>query len=239
VLKRWLDLSETETALKRAVKEQEAALDKLAYEKYPTLTEAEIKTLVVDDKWMARLAAAVQGELERVSQTLTGRIRELAERYATPLAAAHRRSGANASPRGWRNTSRRWGRRGAVRPWGARYKSETWRWEQPRSERKTQNRVVALFTDTWPGPTASATATSATGASARTTAPIETRIAAREPEGRAATPMRTSPPPCRSWRPPPTPPASRSIRPTCAPTNCCATACRCRSPPGSRTRRCT
>ena len=85
VLERWLELSESETALKRAVKEQEAALDGLAYEKYPALTEAEIKALVVDDKWMARLAAAVQGELERVSQTLTGRIRELAERYATPL----------------------------------------------------------------------------------------------------------------------------------------------------------
>jgi len=27
----------------------------------------------------------VQGELDRVSQTLTGRIRQLAERYATPL----------------------------------------------------------------------------------------------------------------------------------------------------------
>jgi len=40
---------------------------------------------VVDDKWMTRLSAAVQGELDRVSQTLTGRIRELAERYATPL----------------------------------------------------------------------------------------------------------------------------------------------------------
>jgi type I restriction enzyme M protein len=85
VLKRWMDLSDSETALKRALKDQEAALDKVAYEKYPTLTEAEIKTLVVDDKWMARLAAAVQGELERVSQTLAGRIRELAERYATPL----------------------------------------------------------------------------------------------------------------------------------------------------------
>ena len=85
VLKRWVELSEKDIALKRAVKEQEAALDKLAYEKYPTLTEEEIKTLVVDDKWMARLAAAVQGELERVSQTLTGRIRELAERYATTL----------------------------------------------------------------------------------------------------------------------------------------------------------
>jgi type I restriction enzyme M protein len=85
VLKRWLELSEREAALKRAVKDQEAALDRLAYEKYPTLSDSEIKTLVVDDKWMARLAAAVQGELERVSQTLTGRIRELAERYTTPL----------------------------------------------------------------------------------------------------------------------------------------------------------
>jgi type I restriction enzyme M protein len=34
---------------------------------------------------MARLSAVVQGELERVSQTLTGRVRELAERYAAPL----------------------------------------------------------------------------------------------------------------------------------------------------------
>ncbi len=31
------------------------------------------------------LAASVQGELDRVSQALTGRIRQLAERYATPL----------------------------------------------------------------------------------------------------------------------------------------------------------
>jgi len=85
ILKQWLELSESETALKRAVKEQETMLDKLAYEKYPKLTMAEIKTLVVDDKWMVRLSAAVQCELDRVSKTLTGRIRELAERYATPL----------------------------------------------------------------------------------------------------------------------------------------------------------
>jgi type I restriction enzyme M protein len=85
VLERWLELAESEASLKRAVKEQEAALDRLAYEKYPALTEAEIKTLVVDDRWMTRLSAAVEGELDRVSQTLTGRIRELAERYATPL----------------------------------------------------------------------------------------------------------------------------------------------------------
>jgi type I restriction enzyme M protein len=67
--------------LKGAQEDLEAKLDT----KYPTLTEDDIKTLVVDDKWLATLAAAVQGELDRVSQTLTGRIRQLAERYATPL----------------------------------------------------------------------------------------------------------------------------------------------------------
>jgi len=63
---------------------QEALTAKVAAQ-YPKLTEDEIKTLVVDDKWLATLATAVQGELDRVSQTLTGRIRQLAERYASPL----------------------------------------------------------------------------------------------------------------------------------------------------------
>lgn len=39
----------------------------------------------MDDKWLGALAAAVQSELDRVSQTLTGRIRQLAGRYAAPL----------------------------------------------------------------------------------------------------------------------------------------------------------
>ncbi|MFY4730543.1 N-6 DNA methylase [Nitrospira sp. BLG_2] len=73
--------TDAKTRLKAAQEDLEAKLDA----KYPTLTEDEIKTLVVDDKWLATIAAAVQGELDRVSQTLTGRIRQLAERYATPL----------------------------------------------------------------------------------------------------------------------------------------------------------
>jgi type I restriction enzyme M protein len=85
VLKQWLVLSEKESALKRLLKEAEAALDVLAYERYPRLTEADVLALVVEHKWLARLAVAVQGELDRVSQTLTGRIRVLAERYASPL----------------------------------------------------------------------------------------------------------------------------------------------------------
>jgi len=85
VLKTWQALTEQIAALKKAVKAAEAALDAQAYGHYAKLSTAEIQSLVVDDKWMAHLSAAVQGELDRVSQTLTGRIRELAERYTTPL----------------------------------------------------------------------------------------------------------------------------------------------------------
>jgi type I restriction enzyme M protein len=85
VLQQWLKLSADEAEQKKALREAEAALDLLAYEKYPQLSVAEIQTLVVEDKWLATLSAAVQGELDRVSQTLTSRIRQLAERYATPL----------------------------------------------------------------------------------------------------------------------------------------------------------
>lgn len=87
ILKQWLKLSDEIAKQKKAVKAAEAALDKLAYEKYPQLSETEIKTLAVDDKWLTSLAAAIQGELDRVSQTLTGRIRVLADRYETPLPA--------------------------------------------------------------------------------------------------------------------------------------------------------
>ena len=67
------------------MKDAQKALDALVAARYAQLPKAEIKTLVVEDKWLAALSAQVQGELDRVSQTLTGRIRQLQERYATPL----------------------------------------------------------------------------------------------------------------------------------------------------------
>ena len=85
VLNDWLKLSADETALKKRVKELDAQLDQLAHGHYGQLSVAEIQQLVVNDKWLARMHADVQGELDRVSQTLTRRIRELAERYAVPL----------------------------------------------------------------------------------------------------------------------------------------------------------
>ena len=40
---------------------------------------------MVDDKWLAALDAAIHGEMDRISQALTQRVKELAERYETPL----------------------------------------------------------------------------------------------------------------------------------------------------------
>ena len=81
----WLKLNAEESDLKKRLKEAEAALDAKAYAKYPKLTESDIKSLVVDDKWLAALDAAIHGEMDRVSQQLTQRVKELAERYETPL----------------------------------------------------------------------------------------------------------------------------------------------------------
>ncbi|MFC3943542.1 type I restriction-modification system subunit M [Pseudomonas gingeri] len=85
VLAEYDDLIDLQSTLKAKLKKAEEELDDKIHVKYPQLSEDEIKSLVVDDKWLATLAVAVQGELDRVSQILTGRIRELSERYATPL----------------------------------------------------------------------------------------------------------------------------------------------------------
>ena len=85
VLEEYAALLEKQVDAKTRLKAAQEDLDAKLDAKYPKLTEDDIKTLVVDNKWLATLAAAVQGELDRVSQTLTGRIRQLAERYATPL----------------------------------------------------------------------------------------------------------------------------------------------------------
>ena len=85
VLTRWLQLADRETTLTRSDKEQEATLDAKALAKYADVSVGEINELVVNEKWLARVESVVWGELDRVSQTLTGRVRELAERYAKPL----------------------------------------------------------------------------------------------------------------------------------------------------------
>jgi type I restriction enzyme M protein len=85
VLKRWLALSEQVGRLKRLIKSLDFELDAKALARYDTLTADDVKALVVDHKWMGVLGAAVHGALERVSQALTGRVKELAERYGRTM----------------------------------------------------------------------------------------------------------------------------------------------------------
>jgi len=84
-LETYAALLEQEAAAKGRLKTAQEGLETKVAAKYGKLTEAEIKALVVDDKWLAQLAAEVQTELDRVSQVLTGRIRQLADRYGAPL----------------------------------------------------------------------------------------------------------------------------------------------------------
>jgi type I restriction enzyme M protein len=84
-LTQWLELNTREADLKKQLRDVESALDAMAYTRYPKLTESEVKTLVIDDKGLAALDAAIHSELDSVSQALTQRVKDLADRYDMPL----------------------------------------------------------------------------------------------------------------------------------------------------------
>jgi len=84
-LKQAKKLFDAEAAAKKALKEQQEALDLAVFKHYPKLSEAEIKTLIVQDKWQATLEANIKAEIERITQQLANRVKELEERYAEPL----------------------------------------------------------------------------------------------------------------------------------------------------------
>src|SRR5699024_8670486 len=71
--------------VKSEIKKQKEDLTKLVTEKYETISEDDLKTLIVKDKWMQQFNVDVNEELDRVSQRLTARIEELAERYENTL----------------------------------------------------------------------------------------------------------------------------------------------------------
>ena len=84
-LKHCLSLIDAKSKADKAVKTAQLALDQQVLARYKTLTETEIKQLVIDDKWFATIQAVVTGEVQRLTQNLTERVKELEERYAQPL----------------------------------------------------------------------------------------------------------------------------------------------------------
>ena len=84
-LKHTIKLFNAETAAKKAVKEAQETLDLAVFEQYAQLDIEDIKSLIVDDKWLATLEANIIAEIERVTQQMANRVKQLEERYSTPL----------------------------------------------------------------------------------------------------------------------------------------------------------
>lgn len=76
-----LNLLNSEAAAKKATKEAQAALDGMTFRKYGELTGDDVKSIVIDDKWRASVAARIDGEVTALTQSLVVRVQELGNRY--------------------------------------------------------------------------------------------------------------------------------------------------------------
>jgi type I restriction enzyme M protein len=81
----FLKLINREAQLKKDQKEKVIELDTLTLKTFKELTEADVRTLVVEDKWLTNIQASIQNEIDAISQRLTGRVKQLAERYENTL----------------------------------------------------------------------------------------------------------------------------------------------------------
>ncbi|HEJ9660024.1 TPA: type I restriction-modification system subunit M [Proteus mirabilis] len=86
-LKQAQKLFDNEANAKKALKKAQDALDLAVFKQYPKLSIDEIKTLIIKDKWLATLQSNIEAEIERVTQQLANRVKELEERYNEPLPA--------------------------------------------------------------------------------------------------------------------------------------------------------
>ncbi len=85
LLEKYMNLLEKETRIKKSVKDLEKELSKKVQLRYGTLTENEIKMLIVDDKWMLKIEEEIETALDMIAHRLISRIKELAERYEQTL----------------------------------------------------------------------------------------------------------------------------------------------------------
>jgi type I restriction enzyme M protein len=82
---RYLDLEKAKKAAAKAAKEAAKRLEDLEKAKYQALTDEELKTLIVDEKWLATIRSGIDSLYGAVSNRLAERIAELAARYEATL----------------------------------------------------------------------------------------------------------------------------------------------------------
>jgi type I restriction enzyme M protein len=85
IFKEYIQKQEAINALGKEIKQEANELDKKALNQYAKLTANDVKAIVVEQKWIPAIQSLIDGEMERISQRLTGRIKELIERYESPL----------------------------------------------------------------------------------------------------------------------------------------------------------
>lgn len=89
-----LALVQAEAATKKKVKEAQSALELATLKQYGELAEAEVKTLVLGDKWHGELDRRISAETEALTRSLVGRVQELGARYAVTVSALDAELGA-------------------------------------------------------------------------------------------------------------------------------------------------
>jgi len=85
MLQAYKKLMEDELVTQDKIKTAKAELEKKVIAQYPKLSIEEITTVVVEKKWMHSMEQRIGTEMDNISHRLTQRIKELAERYETPL----------------------------------------------------------------------------------------------------------------------------------------------------------
>ncbi|WP_259901340.1 type I restriction-modification system subunit M [Kocuria rhizophila] len=82
-----LALVKREASAKKKAKNAQSALDLKVLNRYSDLSVAEIKALVLDDKWQKTLISRVSDEVDALTLDLVARIQQLGERYASTVRA--------------------------------------------------------------------------------------------------------------------------------------------------------
>ena len=84
-LKAAQGLFDAESQAKKTYKEAQEKLDLAVFAHYSKLTDSDIKTLVIQNKWRVRLVGNLETEIDRVTQRLANRVIELEDRYNATL----------------------------------------------------------------------------------------------------------------------------------------------------------
>lgn len=85
LLETFKGLQEEDNEKSIKLKKAKADLETKIIAKYPKLSIDELKTIVIERKWMATMERKINTEMDNISHRLTQRINELADRYETAL----------------------------------------------------------------------------------------------------------------------------------------------------------